>query len=100
MSFYIFSGYCFSASLPPYLAVAARAGIDCLDEEKDLTERLSRRSNQLHVALLASHVLKPYFNIESDASSPIKHLFLKGPFQLACYDKELGLLNEIASYVS
>ncbi|XP_065218587.1 serine palmitoyltransferase 1 [Planococcus citri] len=91
-------GYCFSASLPPFLAVAARAGIDVLDEEKDLTDRLSNRCNQLHDALSSSPVLKIYFDIESDAASPIKHLFLKEPFQLDSYDKEMSLLNEITFY--
>ena len=41
-------GYCFSASLPPLLAVAAQKGLELMDNQPELFDRLQQRSIELH----------------------------------------------------
>ena len=44
-------GYCFSASLPPYLAVAANAALQMLDQRPQLVRRLQLNAASLRDAL-------------------------------------------------
>ena len=41
-------GYCLSASLPPLLAVAAQKGLELMDNQPELFDRLQQRSIELH----------------------------------------------------
>lgn len=71
-------GYCFSASLPPFLAVAAYAGIDMIEKDNyNLSRTLQQRCRMMHNALHGSVILENIFTMESDVESPVKHLVLK-----------------------
>lgn len=45
-------GYCFSASLPPLLATAAKQALKIIDEEPERVQRLNKISKQLHNGLV------------------------------------------------
>jgi serine palmitoyltransferase len=49
-------GYCFSASLPPLLATAAREALKIIDEEPERVQLLTKISQQFHHGLV--NVLK------------------------------------------
>lgn len=44
-------GYCFSASLPPLLAVAAKEALKIIDEEPERVQGLAKISKQFHKGL-------------------------------------------------
>eukprot|EP01102_Stenamoeba_stenopodia_P008819 TRINITY_DN257_c0_g1_i1.p1 TRINITY_DN257_c0_g1~~TRINITY_DN257_c0_g1_i1.p1 ORF type:complete len:492 (+),score=138.96 TRINITY_DN257_c0_g1_i1:164-1639(+) len=66
------SGYVFSASLPPYLAVAATTAIDLIDENPKLVEKLQDNSSTFRNALGEI----PPLVIEGNPICPIIHLRL------------------------
>lgn len=77
------SGYCFSASLPPFQARAVCSGIKILQDNPDRVEKLRLNCIYMHRALesmFARHDTNPFItdkmNLIGDDISPIKHLFL------------------------
>ena len=77
------SGYCFSASLPPFQARAVCSGIKILEETPQRVEKLRSNSIYMHRALesmFARHDTNPFIvdkmHLIGDKISPIKHLFL------------------------
>lgn len=87
-------GYCFSASLPPLLTVAATTAIDLLDNDSNLIERLKNNCKTFHDRLINI----PELECLSFVESPVKHLYLrKMAGRLENYDEEeklLGLISE------
>jgi len=78
------SGYVFSASLPPYLAVAASNVLHRLERDPSAVKVLSRNATLFHRLILdglndqnANDELTtpPLIHLRGDAISPIKHLY-------------------------
>lgn len=67
-------GYCFSASLPPLLASAAHAAIDCLEADPDICERLRQKASFLHERLAEIEGI----TVSGVPISPVKHIRLVG----------------------
>nr|CAD2184726.1 unnamed protein product [Meloidogyne enterolobii] len=66
-------GYCFSASLPPLLTVAASEAINIIQEKPNLPKILRQKSIALHKLILnATEGLK--FVVIGDEISPLKHI--------------------------
>nr|CAD2180508.1 unnamed protein product [Meloidogyne enterolobii] len=66
-------GYCFSASLPPLLTVAASEAINIIQEKANLPKILRQKSIALHKLILnATEGLK--FVVIGDEISPLKHI--------------------------
>ncbi|EEB13768.1 serine palmitoyltransferase, putative [Pediculus humanus corporis] len=84
-------GYCFSASLPPVLAVAALCSLDYLKNNPNIFTSLKDVNQALHKSL--SKLL--YFDISGDPDSPIKHLYLKNEQD---FNSEKKILNKIVDY--
>lgn len=84
-------GYCFSASLPPVLAVAALTSLNHIKRRPELFETLKKVNYLLQKSL--SEI--PNFIISGDPESPIKHLYLK---QESNYFREREILNDIVEY--
>ncbi|XP_059635163.1 long chain base biosynthesis protein 1-like isoform X1 [Cornus florida] len=84
------SGYVFSASLPPYLAIAAITAIDVLEENPDLITKLKK-----NIALLCKGLSDIQgLEIASSPESPIVYLRLKKP--TGSLKNDLQLLEDIA----
>ncbi|ONK59236.1 uncharacterized protein A4U43_C08F4380 [Asparagus officinalis] len=87
------SGYVFSASLPPYLATAAIAAVDRLEENPSILASL--RNN---IALLRKGLSDvPGLTLTSDPQSPIVLLQLKKP--TGSHESDLKLLEKIVDRV-
>uniref|UniRef100_A0A0A9W8M5 Serine palmitoyltransferase 1 n=1 Tax=Lygus hesperus TaxID=30085 RepID=A0A0A9W8M5_LYGHE len=69
------SGYCFSASLPPLLTVAATTALNLIDRSPELIKELNEKCDQLHRLLHKSETVGKYFRISGCRLSPVKHLF-------------------------
>nr|CAD1821436.1 unnamed protein product [Ananas comosus var. bracteatus] len=87
------SGYVFSASLPPYLASAAIAAVDYLEENPRVLSSLRRNIASLVEGL--SHV--PGLTVASNPLSPI--VFLKLKNSTGSQKRDLQLLNKIVERV-
>ena len=74
------SGYCFSASLPPYLAVAASKAIERIENDTSSIQKLKHNSQYFHQLLLGELQKNSsgteHFRLRGDPESPIKHLFV------------------------
>jgi len=68
------AGYCFSASLPPYLARIADCAIDIMCDEPNRLSQLRDNCHEMHNAL--APLTGPLFQLTGDRQSPIKHLML------------------------
>lgn len=66
------SGYCFSASLPPYLAAGAMASLELIRSKPELREALAANAAALRAALAAL----PGAVVAGDKSSPLIHVRL------------------------
>lgn len=84
-------GYCFSASLPPVLAVAALTSLNHMRKQPELFQMLAKVSGQLHMALSAI----TGFTLGGDTESPVKHLYLKKKSDRIT---ETKILSEIVDY--
>ncbi|KAJ7949872.1 long chain base biosynthesis protein 1 [Quillaja saponaria] len=84
------SGYVFSASLPPYLASAAIAAIDIMEENPNLMKKLKKNISMLWEGL--SDI--PGLSIASNPESPIVYLRLKK--SSGSMNNDLHLLEDIA----
>uniref|UniRef100_A0A0C9S9D0 serine C-palmitoyltransferase n=1 Tax=Wollemia nobilis TaxID=56998 RepID=A0A0C9S9D0_9CONI len=83
------AGYCFSASLPPYLACAAIAAVDVLEASPELLVRLRENMRLLREGL--SHI--PGLKVLSDLSSPL--VFLQLERSSGSFKTDLLVLQEI-----
>jgi len=69
------AGYCFSASLPPYLARIAERALDIISNEPDRLSQLRDNCLEMHNALdsvIAGH--EKWLALNGDPISPVKHL--------------------------
>ncbi|PKA62843.1 Long chain base biosynthesis protein 1a [Apostasia shenzhenica] len=87
------SGYVFSASLPPYLASAAIAAVDYLEDNPSVLTTLKDNITLLHKGLSCV----PGFEITSNPLSPI--VFLKLKKSTGSQDRDLQLLQKIVNRV-
>lgn len=85
------AGYCFSASLPPLLSVAAETGLELMSNDSSMFEKLRNNALQFHKALNGISC----FNIESEDCSPIIHLRLDNNFKNLSRDEEEDLLQTV-----
>jgi len=70
-------GYCFSASLPPMLAIAAMEGVKVVDQHPEILERLQQMCVLMHNSLNGSSIISKMFTVTGDALSPLHLLLLK-----------------------
>lgn len=63
-------GYCFSASLPPLLAVAAQTGIELMEKESGMFKKLESNCRYFREQIEGIHG----FDVNGDVISPIIHL--------------------------
>ncbi|XP_071842991.1 serine palmitoyltransferase 1-like [Apostichopus japonicus] len=99
-------GYCFSASLPPLLASAAHAAIDCLEEDPGMCERLRNKASYVHEKLNQIDGI----TVSGALISPVKHVRLAESIGDIESDKNLlqsvvdkaldrGLVLSVAKYL-
>ncbi|VDM96953.1 unnamed protein product [Thelazia callipaeda] len=70
-------GYCFSASLPPLLAVAASKGLEIIKNDQERLTRLHENSKMTNLGL--QEALKHTgFKVSGDLLSPLQHIFYDG----------------------
>ncbi|GAQ82536.1 Long-Chain Base 1 [Klebsormidium nitens] len=84
-------GYCFSASLPPFLAATTISSIDYLESHRDLLSKLQRNIGILRNGLASI----PGLFLEGDPISPVMHLQLATP--AASDDEEREKLQAIVA---
>lgn len=83
------AGYCFSASLPPFLAVAGTEGIKYLEQNPTITSKLAENSKLMLDELSAINSNKnSILRLEAQPNSPIFHLRLNKPAQQRQEDEE------------
>ncbi|KAI5700599.1 serine palmitoyltransferase 1 [Diaphorina citri] len=70
------SGYCFSASLPPFLAVAANKALHLLKANPSLLTKLREKCNTMH-SLLSQHKVTQRFLVQGHRDTPLKYLYLQ-----------------------
>ncbi|XP_035846551.1 long chain base biosynthesis protein 1b-like [Helianthus annuus] len=87
------SGYVFSASLPPYLASAAVAAIDVIEENPQLITKLRDNSKLLSTGLLGIKGLE----LANDIMSPLVFLRLKN--STGSLKSDLQVLEDLADRV-
>ncbi|XP_014489304.1 PREDICTED: serine palmitoyltransferase 1 [Dinoponera quadriceps] len=82
-------GYCFSASLPPYLSSIAIACLDIVESNLQIFQSLKNN------ALAIDNGLKniSIFECSSFAESPVKHLYLKDKKDYATEKKLLSVIS-------
>ncbi|XP_063727642.1 serine palmitoyltransferase 1-like [Symsagittifera roscoffensis] len=101
------SGYCFSASAPPLLSVAAIEALNIIKEEPDRLQKLQENSRVLNAALMAIDKI----TCPSEANSPIQHVVLQDPslsyedcksFLIRLRDKMIdqGYLTTVAAHLN
>uniref|UniRef100_A0A0M3I0R1 Serine palmitoyltransferase 1 n=1 Tax=Ascaris lumbricoides TaxID=6252 RepID=A0A0M3I0R1_ASCLU len=69
-------GYCFSASLPPFLATAASEGLRIMDAEPERFQRLRDNCKMLHTGLVKA-LKGTKFDVIGFELSPIQHVFYR-----------------------
>lgn len=94
---FYFTGYCFSASLPPLLSAAAIKTLDKIDKHPEMLVTLRERSISLHRKICLSQLTK-YFTLGSDETSPLKHLYLSN--ESLSHSEQQTILKHIVDYVS
>lgn len=82
-------GYCFSASLPPLLSVAAETGINLMEEDPSMFERLQENSQKFREELKGVFGLL----VRGDVMSPIIHLCLNNSYDYLQREEEEELLQ-------
>ncbi|VIO93656.1 Uncharacterized protein BM_BM9378 [Brugia malayi] len=70
-------GYCFSASLPPLLAVAASKGLDIICNDPERLVRL-RQNSKIVINGLKKAFEGTNFMINGDILSPLQHIYYEG----------------------
>lgn len=94
---FCFTGYCFSASLPPLLSAAAIKALDKIDKHPEMLVTLRERSISLHQRIFRSQLTK-HFTLGSDERSPLKHLYLSD--KSLSHSEQETILKQIVDYVS
>uniref|UniRef100_A0A915B0A7 Serine palmitoyltransferase 1 n=2 Tax=Parascaris univalens TaxID=6257 RepID=A0A915B0A7_PARUN len=69
-------GYCFSASLPPFLATAASEGLRIMDVEPERFQRLRDNCKMLHAGLVKA-LKGTKFAVSGFELSPVQHIFYR-----------------------
>lgn len=82
-------GYCFSASLPPLLAVAALSSLSQIKSDPSRIQKLNQASQRLHQVLANL----PGMVLNGHELSPIKHLRLRDS---TTYSADLTIINQLA----
>ncbi|XP_078242341.1 serine palmitoyltransferase 1 isoform X2 [Pogona vitticeps] len=85
-------GYCFSASLPPLLAVAAIEGLNIMEENPGIFQILQQKCKQIHKALQGI----PGLRVVGESLSPALHLQLEE--STGSREGDMRLLKEIIDY--
>lgn len=81
-------GYCFSASLPPLLAVSAIEALNIIEEKQDeIFPELERKCKIVHQKLKALN----NYTVSGIDISPVKHVRL-------CFENSLDRLEKIVDY--
>ncbi|KAM3719937.1 Serine palmitoyltransferase [Dirofilaria immitis] len=70
-------GYCFSASLPPLLAVAASKSLDIISNDPNRLMRLRQNCKTVIVGLKEAFE-GTHFTINGDPLSPVQHIYYEG----------------------
>ncbi|CAG9532406.1 unnamed protein product [Cercopithifilaria johnstoni] len=70
-------GYCFSASLPPLLAVAANKGLDIISNDPERLVRLRQNSKIVSVGLKEAFE-GTCFTVNGYTLSPLQHVYYEG----------------------
>lgn len=70
------SGYCFSAALAPYLAVAANTSLNILKDNPSMLLKLKENCNLMHMLLSKSHVAERFL-LQGHRDTPVKFLYLQ-----------------------
>lgn len=70
------SGYCFSASLPPFLAVSANTSLNIIKTNPSMIEKLKSNCNLMHMLLSLPNVAER-FTLLGHRDTPVKYLSLQ-----------------------
>ncbi|VBB31318.1 unnamed protein product [Acanthocheilonema viteae] len=70
-------GYCFSASLPPLLAVAASKGLDIINNDPERLIRLRQNSKMVSDGLKEAFE-DTWFTVNGSPLSPLQHIYYEG----------------------
>lgn len=70
------AGYCFSASLAPFLAVAANSSLKILKENPGMLTKLQENCNTMH-SLLSKPNVGERFILQGHMDTPVKFLYLQ-----------------------
>lgn len=87
------TGYCFSASMPPYLAVAATAAVDLLDRDVGSLRHLQTNIGYMRSALNSVEGIA----VTGDNNSPLMHIRLEKSF--GSRDSDEDLLRDVVNKV-
>ncbi|GMH35333.1 hypothetical protein BSKO_03201 [Bryopsis sp. KO-2023] len=87
-------GYCYSASLPPYLASAASGALAEISSE-DASRKKCRRNAELMRQQLADIKGLQLLGSEPDLISPVMHLDLKDPSSKYTADEKVDVMTNI-----
>lgn len=83
-------GYCFSASLPPLLTIAATAALDLMESQPEIFASLKKNC----LAIDAGLRRMDFFEISGFAESPIKHIFLKETLERSVENQTLDKISD------
>lgn len=89
------SGYCFSASLPPFLCATAQAALEQMRDHPEVLTQLRDNTHSLHAALQDVAGLQ----VESNKDSPIIHLRFTGERAKLPTEAQEVLLDELKELV-
>uniref|UniRef100_A0A8D8VS85 Serine palmitoyltransferase 1 n=1 Tax=Cacopsylla melanoneura TaxID=428564 RepID=A0A8D8VS85_9HEMI len=70
------AGYCFSASLAPFLAVAANKSLNILKNNPSMLKKLRDNCNLMH-ELLSQTCMSEHFLLQGHRDTPVKYLYLQ-----------------------
>lgn len=87
------AGYCFSAASPPYTATAAIEGINILEKQPGMSQRVRDNASFLHTAL---QQVKGVI-VSGDDISPIKHI--RSEKATGDFQKDTLVMKEVQAYL-
>jgi len=90
------AGYCFSASLPPFLATAAQASLKSMVDSPEIVANLKENMEHFHNELNSSGIVPNNLYVSSEATlSPLVYLQLTD--ESRTIEEEVRVLNRIAT---
>jgi serine palmitoyltransferase len=90
------AGYCFSASLPPFLATAAQASLKSMVDSPEIFANLKENMEHFHNELNSSGIVPSNLYVSSEATlSPLVYLQLTD--ESLTIEEEVHVLNRIAT---